>query len=324
MMKLISISTLSLTSTHFSRDARNGDRPRRGGRRPSGSRLDLIYITLNQMKKVRYTNQILVISGSVLERYIFDQPVLVDPLPQSKRHNFPLDVREKKTSREYLSIQRSKKAVERLIAANAGFHLNPHGKPYKPVFITFTFRENMTDPKKANYLFTKFIQRFNYDLFGTKQSMLRYLAVIEFQKRGAIHYHAMFFNLPYRQDIKPRIEELWGQGFINLKTIKQDLQRAIRYLTKYLTKENFDSRLIGKKCYFGSQKLIKPAKVKDELKVNAIMHFVQKDERVFEKTYPKPAYGPSFRYEKYIVQDRARNESLLDLFVKPGYFDSKL
>lgn len=275
------------------------------------------------MKPVRFTSQILVISGSVLERYIFDQPVLVGPLPQSKPCIHPRTGRSRKAHREYFSIQRSKKAVERLVSANAGFHLNPSGKPYKPVFITFTFRENMTGLKKANSIFTKFIQRFNYHLFGTKHSMLRYLAVIEFQKRGAIHYHAIFFNLPYRHGIKPQLEELWGQGFINLKTIKKDLQKAIRYLTKYLTKENLDSRLVGKKCYFGSQKLIKPAKIKDETKVNAIMHFVQKEERVSDKSYPKPMYGPSFRYEKYIIQDRTRIESFLDLFVKPGYLDAK-
>jgi hypothetical protein len=52
------------------------------------------------------------------------------------------------------------------------------------MFTTLTFRENLHNIKEANYEFLKFIKRVKYK-FGD----FKYLAVIEFQDRGAIHYH---------------------------------------------------------------------------------------------------------------------------------------
>lgn len=86
------------------------------------------------------------------------------------------------------------------------------GKVFIPIFIILTFAENITNTETANYEFTKFIQRFNYEIIH-KKSYLQYSVVIEFQKRGAIHYHVVFYNLPFVKDLKSKLLKLWGNGF---------------------------------------------------------------------------------------------------------------
>lgn len=275
------------------------------------------------MKKVRYTNQILVISGSVIELYSYYEPVRIDPLPQSSRR-FPIhDHISKKERREDSSVYRSRKRLKRLLNANTGVHLKKSGKPYMPIFITFTFEENVTEVDQANYAFTKFIQRFTYFIFGEKRNHLKYVVAIEFQERGAVHYHAIFFNLPFRKDMKLTVEKLWGEGYTKVKAIYK-INDLGNYIMKYITKEQFDSRLVGKKCYFSSRNLFKSIEIKDMEKIQAFMHFVKPGEKVYEKSIDSPEYGPGYLYQKYNIQDLGFVRGFLDLFVKPGYLDPKL
>ena len=275
------------------------------------------------MKKVRYTNQILVISGSVIELYTYFEPVRVDPLPQSSRRLPVYDRQEKKEQREASSVYRSRKHLKRLLNSNTGMHLKKSGKPYMPIFITFTFGENITEIDQANYAFTKFIQRFTYFIFGEKRNRLRYVVAIEFQERGAVHYHAVFFNLPFRKDMKPAVEKLWGEGHTKVKAIYK-ISDLGNYIMKYITKEQFDSRLVGKKCYFSSRNLFKSVEIKDPAKIRAFMHFVKPEEKVYEKSVDAPEYGPGYLYQKYNLKDLVLVRGFLDLFVKPGYLDPKL
>jgi hypothetical protein len=276
------------------------------------------------MKQVRYTRQKLIISGTVFERSDYDAPVRIDPLPQSKT-TFPIiRDRERRKQRQGTSIYRSKKRLKRLINANVGFHIKKNKKPYKPIFITFTFKENLCDLKIANYTFTKFIQRFNYELFDLKKSILKYVVAVEFQKRGAIHYHVVFFNLPYRKGMKGIVSELWGEGFIKVETVKNTIHDVGNYLTKYMTKELADPRLVGKKCYFSSQNLFKPIVIKDPEKVAFIIRLLKPEQVVYERIVESSGYGPGYKYQIYNVENPGFVRGILDLFVRPGYFDGKL
>ncbi|MGM9458151.1 rolling circle replication-associated protein, partial [Lacticaseibacillus rhamnosus] len=58
-------------------------------------------------------------------------------------------------------------------------------------FVTFTFAENVKDIDQANREWKKFVQRLR-----RRYGDFKYLSVIEFQKRGAVHYH-MISDLPY-------------------------------------------------------------------------------------------------------------------------------
>ncbi|MGX7112794.1 rolling circle replication-associated protein [Gemella cuniculi] len=60
----------------------------------------------------------------------------------------------------------------------------------KTKFMTLTFKIQDTD--FSNNEFTNFIKRLNYKLREVKKTMLKYIAVWEKQKRGAIHYRIIF------------------------------------------------------------------------------------------------------------------------------------
>ncbi|WP_452176556.1 rolling circle replication-associated protein, partial [Kordiimonas lipolytica] len=66
----------------------------------------------------------------------------------------------------------------------------------------------MKDVKESNYNFKKFIQRLNYKM----DLKLKYSCVVEFQKRGAVHYHLLAYNLPFIENSK--LAEIWGHGFV--------------------------------------------------------------------------------------------------------------
>ncbi len=135
-----------------------------------------------------------------------------------------------------VNLMRARREIRNYINSNDGYY-----PPYKSTFLTLTFRENLTDIKKANNHFKKFILRLNYKT-GHK---IKYITVIEFQKRGAVHYHTIFFNLPFRTDL----QTIWGQGYIKIKALEK-VDNVGAYICKYLQKEHYDDRLQGKKKYF--------------------------------------------------------------------------
>ena len=278
------------------------------------------------MKKVKFSSKKLVISGNVFELYLYDEPRRIDPLPQSTNTPpAPTKPKEKKEEREKSSVYRSKKNLIRLINSNVRFHFNNQtGKPHKPLFVTFTFAKNMQDMKLANYKFTKFIQRFNYEVFKVKEARLAYVVAIEFQKRGAIHYHAIFFNLQFIENLKAVLSEVWTEGFTDYQIVKNNITDVGHYITKYMNKENSDPRLVGKKCYFSSKSLFKPAIIKDPQKIEAIMNFIPKEDMGYERYVEASEYGCGYNYQVYNVSDRGFIKGSLDLFVKPGYLDEKL
>jgi hypothetical protein len=102
----------------------------------------------------------------------------------------------------------------------------------------------------------KFIQRLNEHLNGRKcKAQIKYVVVPEFQKRGAIHYHVLFFNLPY---IKANeLRKIWKHGFIKVNAIDQ-VDNVGAYISKYMGKGVEDKRMYGKKCCWGSRGLLEP------------------------------------------------------------------
>jgi hypothetical protein len=89
-------------------------------------------------------------------------------------------IKQQKQKQEF-SVHRTRTEIRRLINSN----------PQLNKFMTLTFAENITDLKQANYEFNKFVLRLSY-----KYPKFEYLAVPEFQQRGAVHYHVIC-NLPF-------------------------------------------------------------------------------------------------------------------------------
>lgn len=159
---------------------------------------------------------------------------------------------EQKTSEEKFrsSRSRTKNRLRRLISSNVG----KWGQP--PILVTYTFAENLKDLPTANHYFRNYTQRVNRAL-GFK---LKYLSVPEFQKRGAVHYHVIYFNLPFLKDIT-YLEKIWGHGSTKVEAVRKPKAMGV-YLAKYLQKSFGDVRLLGKKCYTASQGLNKPIEKK--------------------------------------------------------------
>jgi hypothetical protein len=195
-----------------------------------------------------------VVSGSVIERYTYEKNQFVGFEPKNKNGKNKNGITT--SENRAFSLGRARKIVMRTINSN----------PCLNKFLTLTFEENITDLDYANNELKKWIKRVNYQVFKTKKSEMKYVAVIEFQKRGAVHYHILC-NLPYI-DVNS-LAETWGHGFIKLNRIKGDKGRfgsdecdnVGAYVCKYMTKDNDDERLIGRNTYLMSRNLDKPQEI---------------------------------------------------------------
>ena len=193
-------------------------------------------------------------SGNVIEVYKYEKGVFKGFINVSGRAGNGFITDEQKEKNREVSLMRARRDLRRIVNANVG----QWGKDVTSKFVTLTFKDNVSDLYKANYEFEKFIKRLNYKVYGKSCSRLKYTVVPEFQERGAVHYHVIFYNLPYIES--KVIEEVWGNGFIKINKI-DDIDNVGAYICKYLTKSNVDSRLKGRKCYFNSRGLKKPVEV---------------------------------------------------------------
>jgi len=154
-------------------------------------------------------------------------------------------------------------------------------------FVTLTFKQNITDIEHANAEFKNFIKRLNYHLYNQKKHTIKYIATWEKQKRGAIHYHVIFFGFPYIR--KQELETLWGHGFVRINQIDVDSrENRGRYLSKYFSK-NLELKEHKKKAFFTSRNLKKPLIQKLVLDESAI-RALAKENVIFTKEYQRKTY----------------------------------
>lgn len=196
------------------------------------------------------------------------------------------------------SLKRAKANLRRLVNSNIG----RHGKEFTAKFLTLTFKENVQDIEQANYEFVKFIKRLNYYCFGTKKANLKYTCVIEFQKRGAIHYHVIIYNMPF---VKANdIAKVWGNGFIKINKI-DDVDNVGAYVAEYLGqaekgqgKNIEDDRLRGQKSYFSSRGLLKSVEITDKEIVEQVAAVLLNQEPVYSVAYENEYMG-NVVYKQY-------------------------
>ncbi|MCK5511145.1 hypothetical protein KAI65_06465 [Candidatus Parcubacteria bacterium] len=247
------------------------------------------------------------LSGYVLEVANFEHEFMLfyrNKKNKTNKHTKKIDSRNK-------ALTRAKRIINDYINSNVWHWLDKNGKRIMPLFITLTYRENIQDLDYANNEFTKFIRRFNYEFFHTKKSVLKYLCVIEFQKRGSIHYHMMIFNLPFKQKIYDRARSIWPFGSCNIKSIKSKQGAISGYLVKYLTKEKTKESLRGRKCYFISRNLHKPIESSIEDVVLLIENNVNNS-------------SPFYQYERIFKignKQQTKNAKLYDLKNKPKKYN---
>ncbi len=132
-------------------------------------------------------------------------------------------------------IQKAKSTVRRLIKT---YDLGR--------FVTLTFKENQKNVKEADHEFRKFMKR-----LLRRYPDFKYVAIREFQDRGAVHYH-MAIN---RFIEHAELAKIWGHGFVWIEKKQGDSRKMANYISKYLTKYSWDERLKGYNLYLRSHGL---------------------------------------------------------------------
>lgn len=106
------------------------------------------------------------------------------------------------------------------------------------IFLTLTYPSNMIDPKIGKQHLRAFLERVRR-AYPKASAFWR----LEFQARGAVHFHLLFFNLPYWNASNIRVA--WGEciGEENPR-IKIEVCRSRRkstyYVSKYMAKPSND------------------------------------------------------------------------------------
>lgn len=125
------------------------------------------------------------------------------------------------------SLRQTFKKMRYLI--NNNFKGNPN-----ELHITLTYAENMTDTERLYADFKRFMMRLRRRY--KEVSTVDYMNVVEPQQRGAWHVHMLIrFNeldsvfIPNKE-----LAEMWGQGFLTIKSLK-DVDNIGAYLSAYLS-----------------------------------------------------------------------------------------
>ena len=202
----------------------------------------------------------MIISGDIYEIFEYEKPIILGSTNNSNGRSISASDEEKIRHRTN-TMNKAKTTLRRLVNANK----DVWGE--SPKFMTLTFAENVQDTKTANYEFKKFRQRLEYK-FSLK---LKYIVVVEFQKRGAIHYHAIFFNLPYIKATE--LAKIWRNGFIKINKIDK-VDNVGAYVSKYMTKTDYDNlkidKLVGLKSYFTSRGLVNPVIITEKKEIEQL------------------------------------------------------
>lgn len=200
----------------------------------------------------------------------------------------------------YQSYHRAKQNVKRLLFTNLT------GQPYRDIFFTLTYADNMQDYQQSQQDFNRFRSRCRK--FGFN---FPYLIISERQKRGAIHHHGVFFNTG-RVDIQ-LLSKLWSHGYIWVNFVNYNKPRTAlaNYMTKYITKQS--DKTMYSKYYRSSYSLQRPLKYIAPLYVPRI-HIPHK---IVHKSQYTPLYSEPVQYSLIELQPDEYPTILDNLHIAP-------
>ncbi|TET15424.1 MAG: Rep protein [Actinobacteria bacterium] len=218
--------------------------------------------------------------GDIYEIYKYELPVYAGYHKFKNMNKKNTNEKTKKENRKKV-VTRIRNNIRRLAIAN----FNEYSR-----FFTATFKDNITGMDYANNEFKKFIKRIKY-----KYRDFKYLAVVEFQKRGAIHYH-MLSDFDYIEHSE--LEKIWGNGFVWIKDLLtgkkgKPVDNVGAYIVKYMNKKNIDKRLMGKKAYFTSRNLARPEIAYENIGLNECFekYDLSKNNMVFNNRFMSKENG---------------------------------
>jgi hypothetical protein len=120
----------------------------------------------------------------------------------------------------------------------------------KSCFVTLTYEDEVECQFAVNGFkrFTRNARR-QYNNF-------KYVATIELQQRGAIHFH-IICNIAEQEECNQFVSKYWTYGTHDVQSI-YDKNKLALYMTKQFTAQDKTSLLFNRRCYFVSQGLNKP------------------------------------------------------------------
>lgn len=106
--------------------------------------------------------------------------------------------------------------------------------PETALWVTLTYRENMTDPARLYEDYRRFWQRFKYYLSKQGHPPAEYIIAAEPQGRGAWHLHCLFLFLDKAPFIpNADMARIWDHGFIKTQSLRGVGNPGL-YLISYL------------------------------------------------------------------------------------------
>ena len=159
---------------------------------------------------------------------------------------------------KYVAFKRSKNMIYKLACNN---------KPWD-YFVTFTFNSDKVD----RYNFSEVSKKLSKWIDNIKQKYgckdMGYIIVPEKHKDGAWHFHGLFKNCDNLNFIDSGLKDKQGRTIYNILNYKfgfttatklSDIDKAVSYILKYISKDLFGDNLKGKKRYWRSKNLEMPA-----------------------------------------------------------------
>lgn len=199
-------------------------------------------------KPIYYSDKKAIVSGDVVEIISYEHGNYFGFEGSAKGK-----IKSTNAKKDY-NINRTKKNLRRLINANASGN---------DLFVTLTYADNFTDLVQAKKDFKRFIKAMK-----RKSYNLKYVYVVEFQKRGSIHFHVIFFDCGYI-DCK-FLADVWGLGFVKINRIN-DIDNTGAYVVKYMDKNLLDDRLQGHDLYGRSRGLKQPQEINNPQEVGQLL-----------------------------------------------------
>ena len=126
------------------------------------------------------------------------------------------------------NVRQSLKHLRDLINANTEH-------PKRVLWVTLTYAENVTDPKRLYKEFHSFWLRFKRFSAKNFNTVPEYIAAVEPQARGAFHLHCLIIfkkKAPFIPN--DELKRIWGHGFVSIKAVKSVDNLGV-YLNAYLT-----------------------------------------------------------------------------------------
>ena len=278
------------------------------------------------MKRILYNKKI-IISGKKLEIYNYSDLLVLG----EKSKNNEGRKGKKDLSKEQKNINHDRARKDTLVKARNNIIRLIASNSDLQTFITLTYKENFQDISESKNHLNLFFKKLQRDY--KEYNFLKYLYVLEFQERGALHYHILTnlnaldnkFNIKSASNITKKSDEqkelennfrarYWTHGFIDIRNLATDneIRNISKYVASYLVQELLDLDLQGNRCYGYSRNLDKPITKKissDETIEDLIdlqnyeLKYVNSYDIIYESKLTKQDIKNQVNYFDYIKKD---------------------